>query len=170
MISRLVWQKGLELFDQQMIKRNCQWVFLGTGEPRYEKQLAALAAKYPDRISAQIKFNDRLAHQIYASADIFLVPSRFEPCGLTQMMAMRYGAVPIVRSTGGLKDTVNKNNGFLFNKLTKTEFYSTIDKALDEYGQRPAIWRQRQLVGMNQDWSWNEPAKEYLRLYRRLLQ
>lgn len=170
LISRLVWQKGLELFDQQMIKRNCQWVFLGTGEPRYEKQLAALAAKYPDRISAQIKFNDRLAHQIYASADIFLVPSRFEPCGLTQMMAMRYGAVPIVRSTGGLKDTVNKNNGFLFNKLTKTEFYATIDKALDEYGQRPAIWRQRQLVGMNQDWSWNEPAKEYLRLYRRLLQ
>ena len=83
---------------------------------------------------------------------------------------MRYGAVPIVRATGGLKDTVNKNNGFLFNKLAKTEFYQTIDKALDEYTQRPAMWRQRQLVGMNQDWSWNEPAKEYLQLYRRLLQ
>lgn len=170
LISRLVWQKGLELFDSQMAKRNCQWVFLGTGEPRYEQQLAALATKYPDRISAQVKFNDRLAHQIYAAADIFLVPSRFEPCGLTQMMAMRYGAVPIVRTTGGLKDTVNKNNGFLFNKLSKTEFYSTIDKALEEYTQRPAMWRQRQLVGMNQDWSWNEPAKEYLQLYRRLLQ
>ncbi len=170
LISRLVWQKGLELFDQQMAKRDCQWVFLGTGEPRYEEQLAALAAKYPERISAQIKFNERLAHQIYAAADIFLVPSRFEPCGLTQMMAMRYGAVPIVRATGGLKDTVNKNNGFLFNKLAKTEFYQAVDRALAEHSRQPAVWRQRQLVGFNQDWSWNQPAKEYLQLYRRLLQ
>lgn len=169
LISRLVWQKGLELFDQQMAKRNCQWVFLGTGEARYEEQLAALAAKYPERISAQIKFNDRLAHQIYAAADIFLVPSRFEPCGLTQMMAMRYGAVPIVRATGGLKDTVNKNNGFLFNRLTKTEFYQTVDRALAEYSQQPLAWQRRQWVGMKQDWSWNEPAREYLRLYRQLL-
>ena len=85
------------------------------------------------------------------------------------MMAMRYGAVPIVRATGGLKDTVNKNNGFLFNRLTKTEFYQTVDRALAEYSQQPLAWQRRQWAGMKQDWSWNGPAQEYLRLYRQLL-
>ena len=170
LISRLVWQKGLEIFEQQMARRNCQWIFLGTGEERYEEQLRNLAERYPDQISAQIKFNDGLAHRFYAAADIFLVPSRFEPCGLTQMMAMRYGAVPVVRATGGLKDTVNDSNGFIFNKLTKQEFYQTVDKALAEYQQQPLAWRQRQLVGMSEDWSWNGPAQKYLQIYRKLIE
>lgn len=168
LVSRLVWQKGLEMFSPQMARRRCQWVFLGTGEERYEERLQDLAKRCPGQISAQIKFDEGLAHQIYAAADIFLVPSRFEPCGLTQMMAMRYGAVPLVRATGGLKDTVSEETGFLFQQLTRHDFYQTLDRALTEYGQQPERWRQRQLAGMAMDWSWTGPAQQYLALYQQL--
>ncbi len=119
LVSRLVWQKGLDLITKKLVGAipsnsagrhelplPCQFIFLGTGNAKYENQLKQLAKKYPKKISAQIKFDEPLAHQIYAGADIFLMPSRFEPCGLGQMIAMRYGTVPIVHATGGLKDTV----------------------------------------------------------------
>ncbi|MFC1678255.1 glycogen synthase, partial [Patescibacteria group bacterium] len=110
-ISRLVWQKGLELIDEELIKLDAQFVFLGTGQKQYERQLKILARKYPMKVSAQIQFDIKLAQQIYAGSDIFLMPSRFEPCGLGQMIAMRYGTVPVVRATGGLADTVNTSLG-----------------------------------------------------------
>ena len=115
-----------------------------------------------------IKFDEKLAHEIYAGSDIFLVPSRFEPCGLTQMIAMRYGNVPLVRSTGGLKDTVNNQNGFIFKKFNSVEFYKTLQKALTIYCHQPKIWRRLQLNGMEQNFSWEKSAKEYLKLYRKL--
>ena len=169
LVTRFVWQKGIELITEKFSKLNCQFVFLGTGEKKYEDALLNLAKKYPNNFKTIIKFDEKLAHEIYASSDIFLVPSRFEPCGLTQMVAMRYGAVPMVRETGGLKDTVNSNVGFTFKKFDSAEFYKTLEKALTIYYYKPKIWRQLQLNDMKQDFSWDKSAKEYLKLYQKLL-
>jgi len=169
LVTRFVWQKGTELINEEFSKLNCQFVFLGTGEKRYEKALLNLAKKYPDKIKTLIKFDEQLAHQIYAGSDIFLVPSRFEPCGLTQMIAMRYGNVPVVRATGGLKDTVNSQVGFTFKTFTSNEFYKTIQKALAIYYHQPKQWRRLQLNGMQRDFSWTKSAKEYLKLYNKLV-
>ncbi|MEI6597385.1 MAG: glycogen/starch synthase, partial [bacterium] len=127
LVTRFVWQKGTELIIEKFSKLNCQFVFLGTGEKRYEEALLNLAKKYPKKFKILIKFDEGLAHKIYAGSDIFLVPSRFEPCGLTQMIAMRYGSVPVARLTGGLADTVNKKNGFTFINFTSSEFYKALD-------------------------------------------
>jgi starch synthase len=186
LVTRFVGQKGVELITKNFSKLNCQFVFLGTGEKKYEDALLSLAKKYPNNFKAIIKFDEKLAHLIYAGSDIFLVPSRFEPCGLTQMIAMRYGAVPIVRETGGLKDTVTplikslsrvcqgrargiKPTGFTFKKFDSNEFYKTLEKALNIYYKQPKIWRQLQLNGMKQNFSWDKSAKEYLTLYKKLL-
>jgi starch synthase len=168
LVSRFVWQKGLELIDESLLKSNCQFVFLGTGERKYEEQLRALAEKYPQQVSARIGFDVALAQQIYAAADIFLVPSRFEPCGLTQMIAMRYGAVPVVRATGGLADTVDKEVGFKFREFEAKIFKNTLERALKLYYTKPAEWKKLQINGMKKDFSWNKPAKEYLNLYYKL--
>ncbi len=201
MVSRLVWQKGLDLITEKLIRAipsnkagghelplPCQFIFLGTGNAIYENQLKKLAKKYPKKISAQIKFDEPLAHLIYAAADIFLMPSRFEPCGLGQMIAMRYGAVPLTYATGGLKDTVKnyecrtclpvgkvsnielkKTNGFSFDKLTADELLKTLQKALTIYYEWPEIWRQFQINGMTANLSWDKSAKEYFNLYKKLL-
>ncbi|KKR91871.1 MAG: Glycogen synthase [Parcubacteria group bacterium GW2011_GWC2_42_12] len=168
LITRFVWQKGIELITEQFSKLNCQFVFLGAGEKRYEDGLLNLAKKYPDKFKVLIKFDEKLAHEIYAGSDIFLVPSRFEPCGLTQMIAMRYGSVPLVRATGGLKDTVNKKTGFTFKKFNSAEFYKTLQKALAIYYRQPKIWRQLQINGLKQDFSWAKSAQKYLNLYKKL--
>jgi len=168
LVTRFVWQKGIELITEKFSKLNCQFVFLGTGEKKYEDALLNLAKKYPKNFKTIIKFDEKLAHEIYAGSDIFLVPSRFEPCGLTQMVAMRYGTVPVVRETGGLKDTVNNKVGFTFKKFDPTEFYKTLEKTLAVYCHKPKTWRQLQLNGMKQDFSWNKSAKEYLKLYKKL--
>ncbi|MFA5359909.1 MAG: glycogen/starch synthase [Patescibacteria group bacterium] len=169
LVTRFVGQKGIELITEKFSKLNCQFVFLGTGEKKYEDALLNLGKKYPNNFKAIIKFDEKLAHLIYAGSDIFLVPSRFEPCGLTQMIAMRYGAVPIVRETGGLKDTVNNQVGFTFKKFNPTDFYKILERALTIYYRQPKTWRQLQLNGMEQNFSWNKSAKEYLKLYKKLL-
>ncbi|MFA6306569.1 MAG: glycogen/starch synthase [Patescibacteria group bacterium] len=168
LISRLVWQKGLDLITENFSRLNCQFVFLGTGQPELEQQLLALAKKFPSQFSAQIKFDEKLAHLIYAGADIFLMPSRFEPCGLGQMIAMRYGTVPLVRATGGLADTVNGKTGFSFKKYSGEKLYKTLWRALKIYYDQPKTWRQLQLNGMRKDFSWKKSAKEYLKLYKKL--
>ncbi|MDD4271279.1 MAG: glycogen/starch synthase [Patescibacteria group bacterium] len=168
LISRLVWQKGLNLITENFSQLNCQFVFLGTGQKEYEQQLLSLSKKFPRQFSALIKFDEKLAHQIYAGADIFLMPSRFEPCGLGQIIAMRYGSVPLVRKTGGLADTVNHKVGFAFKKYSGQELYKTIDKALTVFYKNKKFWRRLQLNGLKQDFSWNKPAHEYLKLYKKL--
>ena len=166
-VSRLVWQKGIELITEDVIKNsNCQFVILGTGQPEYEKYLKQLSKKYPDKFSAQIKFDIKLAQWIYAGSDAFLMPSRFEPCGLGQMIAMRYGAVPIVRATGGLADTVNSRVGFSFKEFSVDSLRRAIKKALNIYYNQPKKWRQLQVDGMVKDFSWDKSAKEYLKIYK----
>jgi starch synthase len=169
MVTRFVRQKGLELITENFSELNCQFVFLGSGEKKYEDALLALARKYPEKFSVQIKFDEKLAHQIYAGSDIFLVPSRFEPCGLTQMIAMRYGSVPVVRTTGGLKDTVKSHLGFTFNKFDALKFYQTIKKALKIYYEKPGDWKKLQLNGLKQNFSWEKSAKDYIKLYKKLM-
>jgi len=168
-ISRLAWQKGIELITENIIKNlNCQFVFLGTGQKQYEQRLRRLSRKFKDKVSAQIMFDLKLAQQIYAAANIFLMPSRFEPCGLGQMIAMRYGAVPVVRATGGLADTVDKKVGFSFKDFSKKALYKTLKEALDVYYNKPRSWRKLQKNGMKKDFSWNKSAREYLKLYKKL--
>jgi starch synthase len=188
LISRLVWQKGLELFTKKFSQLNCQFVFLGTGSKKYEALLKKLAKEYPDKFKAIIGFDEELAHQIYAGADLFLMPSRFEPCGLGQMIAMRYGTVPVVRQTGGLADTVTpltkinspslrrrglgevkKSTGFAFKNFNSNALYNKLNKALSIYYNKPKIWRQLQINGMKKDFSWDKSAKEYLKLYKKLV-
>jgi len=169
-ISRLVWQKGIELITEQLIRKSqCQFAILGTGQPKYEKQLKQLAKKYPEKFSAQIDFNIKLAQQIYAGSDMFLMPSRFEPCGLGQMIAMRYGTIPVVRQIGGLADTVNSKLGFTFKEFSSPALYKILKRALKIYYEQPKKWHQLQTNGMKKDFSWDKSAKEYLKLYRKTI-
>lgn len=169
LVSRLVWQKGIDLITEKIINLNCQFVFLGTGQEKYEKLLQSYAKKFPRKVSAHLSFNIELAQLIYAGADIFLMPSRFEPCGLGQMIAMRYGTIPIVRSTGGLADTVNKDTGFSFKEYNSAALYKTLKNALNIYYQNPKKWHKLQTNGMKKDFTWNKSVKEYLKLYKNLV-
>lgn len=169
LVSRLVWQKGLELITDKIVKLDAQFVFLGTGQKQYEIQLKKLAKKHPHQVSAQIMFDLGLAQEIYAGSDMFLMPSRFEPCGLGQMIAMRYGTLPIARATGGLEDTVDKEVGFKFEKFSKNEFYKTLKEAVDMYHDKPLRWREMQENAMKRDFSWNKSAEEYVKLYKKLV-
>jgi len=168
-ISRLVWQKGLDLILEEFATLDCQFVILGTGQKEYEKNLSRLAKKYPKNFSVILKFDLNLAQNIYAASDIFAMPSRFEPCGLGQLIAMRYGAVPLVRKTGGLADTVNNKNGFVFNDADAESFKASIDKALKMYySDKSVLWKNKQIAGMTADFSWQVSAKKYLTLYKKL--
>ncbi|PLX27215.1 glycogen synthase [Candidatus Parcubacteria bacterium] len=187
LISRFAWQKGIDLFTDEFLTLDCQFVFLGTGSREYEQHIQKLAKKYPKNISANIKFNVELAQKIYASSDIFLMPSRFEPCGLGQMISMRYGTVPVVRETGGLKDSVKSLNikkgknriyrfskpvtatGFSFKKIDEKEFFEALKSALYVYYNHPESWRHIQKNCMKKDFSWKSSAKEYLQLYKKIL-
>lgn len=169
LVSRLVWQKGIDLLDEKCAQLPGQLIILGRGEKKLEKRVKELARRYPEKIAVQIKYDEQLAHLIYAGADIFLMPSRFEPCGLGQMIAMRYGTVPVVRATGGLKDTVDGRCGFIFQEANQPAFFTAWRQALDVYYRQPAKWRKIQLSGMNQDFSWLKPARAYRLLYQRLL-
>jgi len=125
--------------------------------------------KYPKKVKAIISFDPVLAQQIYAGSDIFLMPSRYEPCGLGQMIAMRYGTVPVVRATGGLVDTVNPRVGFKFNDFSSEALYKVLHNALIKYYNYPEQWRMLQINGMKKDFSWEKPAEEYLKLYKKLI-
>ena len=146
---------------------------LGTGDPRYEKMWRDLAAAYPDRFAVKIGFDESLAHLIEGAADMFLMPSRFEPCGLNQMYSMRYGTVPLVRATGGLDDTVTDYNdatgsgtGFKFRDYTATALLGSMERARAVFGN-PNIWKKLQVAGMRQDFSWDRSAREYVKLYEK---
>ncbi|MGE0449416.1 MAG: glycogen synthase GlgA [Vicinamibacterales bacterium] len=174
MISRMVDQKGLDLIaalSPQLPALNASFVVLGTGEPRYQDMWRALAAAHPDRIGARIGFDEGLAHLIEGGADIFLMPSLFEPCGLNQMYSLRYGTVPIVRRTGGLADTVvdyargrKGATGFVFDEYSPAALFGTMRRALGVFGNRSA-WRALQRNGMKQDLSWDRSAREYVKIY-----
>lgn len=167
-VSRFTSQKGLDLIDDRIAALPCQFVFLGTGQKEFEDELTALAKKYPDKFNVQVKFDAGLAQRIYAASDIFLMPSLFEPCGLGQMIAMRYGSVPVVRATGGLADTVDARVGFSFKKYSSKVLCGTLKAALDVYKDRPKTWSKLQSTGMKRDFSWTKSAKDYAKLYKKL--
>jgi len=172
LVSRLVGQKGLDILlpalEEKLKKGNFQVVVLGTGQKEFEEGFKALAKKYPNKVSANISFSLPLAQKIYAGSDFFLMPSLFEPCGLGQMIAMRYGTVPIVRQTGGLKDTVvNNKTGIVFKKYTKKEMMVAIEKSLRLYKNKRKFAKMLK-TDMKQDFSWDRSAKEYIKLYNKL--
>lgn len=170
-ISRLTEQKGLDLLTYllpEIEKRDMQLAVLGVGDQEYEDAFRYYAEKDPSKFAAQIDFRHELSHRMYAGADVILIPSRFEPCGLTQMIAMRYGTLPLVRETGGLKDTVNAENGFSFLTFNADDMLYAIDCALDVYKHHPKRWRAMQQRAMSEDFSWKASAKEYRKLYNKL--
>jgi starch synthase len=176
MISRMVDQKGFDLIAalaDDLPRLDATWVVLGTGEPRYEQMWRALAAQHGDRIGVRVGFDEGLAHLIEGGADLFLMPSRFEPCGLNQMYSLRYGTVPLVRAVGGLADTVRnydartgEGTGFSFEEYTPQALLGTIRWALGIYKDRTA-WRRIQHAGMGEDNSWDARARQYLDVYQR---
>jgi starch synthase len=171
-IGRLTSQKGIDLIIEiipELVKMGCQLVILGVGNPDYEKKLLELSQKYPQNVSAQIKFDPVLAQKIYGGSDFILIPSRFEPCGLVQMIAMTYGTIPIARKTGGLADTIEDGKtGFLFKKYEAKSFLETIKKALNLY-QNKEKWQKLIEEAMKKDFSWQKSAQKYLKLYKKLL-
>lgn len=179
LISRLTDQKGLDLVEygmEKIIDENTQLVIIGTGEERYENMFRYYAEKYPNQVSANIMYNDDLAHKLYAAADSFLVPSLFEPCGLTQIISFRYGTVPIVRETGGLKDTViplneyeNTGDGFSFANYNGDELVDLINYSKEIYMNKPEIWEAMVKRGISKDLSWKESAQKYVDMYNSLI-
>ena len=180
LVGRLADQKGWDLVAPVMRRwvrdTDVQWAILGTGEPIYHKLLYAMAKEHPQHIAVRLEFSDRLAHQIEAAADMFLMPSRFEPCGLNQMYSLRYGTVPIVRETGGLADTVRDAtaenlasgtaNGFSFEPYDAAALEETLRRACGVYTHQPEVWAQLVETGMRQDCSWEQSARRYVELYQ----
>ena len=179
-IGRLARQKGIDLmkatFEEVIATSNATFVLIGTGDPEYEDYFRYLSSKYPKKVSAYIGFNNEIAHQVYAASDIFIMPSLFEPCGLGQLIAMRYGTLPVVRETGGLKDTVEPFNkftgegvGFSFANYNAHEFKDALERAIDLHNNNQVAWRTLIKRAMKQDHSLNRMAEEYLDLYRKIL-
>jgi len=178
MVSRMADQKGLDLIAalaDDLPSLDASFVVLGTGDAKYQDMWTALAAEHPDRIGARIGFDEELAHLIEAGADIFLMPSQFEPCGLNQMYSMRYGTVPIVHAVGGLADTVRdygpkrqKATGFVFDDYSPGALMLALIRALTLFKDQKK-WRALQVNGMRQDFSWDRSAAEYVKIYERLL-
>ncbi|MBN2243803.1 MAG: glycogen synthase [Acidobacteria bacterium] len=172
-VSRLADQKGLELIADaaaEIMKLEMRMVILGVGQLKYHELLQDLASKFPDRIGVNLSFDDALAHEIMAGSDMFLMPSRYEPCGLSQLASLRYGTIPIVRATGGLADTVvpyeeENGTGFLFRGYSSGEMLEALKRALSVYSD-PDRWRALVRHAMAQDWSWDKSAEKYRRLYR----
>ncbi len=172
-VSRFATQKGFDLLAaiaDRLAQRRLFLVALGTGEPYYENLLRSLAERYPDRFAVRVQYDNTLAHKIEAGSDIFLMPSRYEPCGLNQIYSLRYGTVPVVRATGGLDDTVSETpdpregTGFKFHDYTPEDFLLAIDRALAAFADRDA-WQALMANGMRKDYSWKQPATEYAALY-----
>jgi len=177
-ITRLVEQKGIDLFPaiiDEMMNEDLQFIVLGTGENEYEDFFRYIQSRYPDKISVNITYDAELAQKIYAGSDVFIMPSRFEPCGLGQMISMRYGTVPIVKETGGLKDTVepyneheDKGYGFSFSNYNAHDLLFTIKRAISFY-QEKKTWHKLIRRAMEQDYSWEKSAVKYEELYNKIL-
>ncbi len=172
MVTRMDVQKGVDIALKGLKllgKQNWQLVLLGAGDPKLEKMAKDLQAEMPDRIRVETRYDARLARQIYGGADIFLMPSRYEPCGISQMISMRYGCLPLVRSVGGLHDTVTDGEtGFAFVDTKVKSFNDAVRRALTAYPDRER-WAEMQKAGMALDFSWPQSAKKYLELYRKLV-
>jgi starch synthase len=174
LVSRMVAQKGFDLLEalaNDLPRLDATFVLLGSGERRFEECWLGMAARDPDRVGARIGYDERLAHLIEAGADLFLMPSRFEPCGLNQMYSQRYGTLPLVRATGGLYDTVRnldvstgEGTGFMFNEYSPQAVLGTLQWALSIF-QDSALWQRMQRAGMRQDFSWDHSAAEYVKVY-----
>jgi len=179
-ISRLAIQKGFDLIQAslgELMHFNAQWIVLGSGEQKYENMFQALHEQIPHNVGVYIGYNNDLAHLIEAGADIFLMPSHYEPCGLNQIYSLKYGTVPVVRKTGGLADTVqdwneyntygmDTGNGFSFVEYKPAALVNAVQRALGDYHNKP-IWKKIQLNGMHQDYSWEHSARQYEELYKK---
>jgi starch synthase len=183
MVGRLAEQKGLELVTEaipDIVKMGCQLVLLGTGDPRYHEVLEQAALKYPENIAVKIGFSNALAHQIEAGADMFLMPSRYEPCGLNQMYSLRYGTIPVVTSTGGLKDTVDnvtaarlekgKATGYVIKDFTTASLVKALKSAVKLHKEEPEKWHKLVVTAMQKDFSWPKQAKKYVELFGNLIE
>jgi starch synthase len=181
MITRLTEQKGVDLLLEvldEVMQLGLQLVVLGTGDPALHEALGRAAARYPDQLSVTLAFDDALAHRIEAGADLFLMPSKYEPCGLNQLYSLRYGTIPIVRRTGGLADTVTDATpsnlasgaatGFLFDAASGHALLTTLQLALTLYKNR-AAWSRMMTAAMAADFSWERSAREYVALYERAI-
>jgi starch synthase len=163
--------------QQWLEQRLAQWAVLGTGDLHYQQVLTDLASRHGDQLAVRMAFSDPLAHRIEAGADIFLMPSRYEPCGLNQLYSLRYGAAPVVRATGGLADTITDAtaetlqlgtaNGFAFEAYDPPALEEALHRARTTFLDRPDDLRQIVDTGMRQDWSWDRSARQYLELYER---
>jgi starch synthase len=175
MVSRFAGQKGFDLIEQiapDLLAEELAIVALGSGEPRYEKLLRELEKAYPGKFRVKVGYDNILAHRIEAGADIFLMPSRYEPCGLNQIYSLKYGTVPVVRATGGLHDTIEaydpatgRGTGFKFQEYDGAALLAAVNQALAIFRNEPAVWRHIQTNGMAQNFSWQASAIEYARLY-----
>jgi len=178
MISRLVSQKGLDLVARvlnEVLELDLQMIVLGAGESSYEDMFKYAASQNPEKVSANIGYDDTLAHRIYAGSDMFLMPSLFEPCGLGQLFALRYGTIPIVRETGGLKDTVkalneftDEGNGFSFTNYNAHDMLFTIKRALSFYS-KPDVWSRLVKKAICSDYSWDRSAEKYIEIYNKII-
>lgn len=176
-VSRLVDQKGFDLIAhvlEELLCMDVQIIVLGTGDVKYEEMFRNAACRHPDKLSANLKYDEVLAQRIYAGSDMFLMPSLYEPCGLSQLFSLRYGTVPIVRETGGLKDTVEPYNeftkegiGFTFANYNANEMLDAIKRAMSFFEQKD-LWEAIVKNGMKQDFSWSRSAMEYMKLYKKL--
>jgi starch synthase len=178
MVTRLVEQKGIDLvlqiIDRFLSYTDSQLVILGTGDRYYESQLWLMSSRFPGRMAVQLLHNESLARRIYSGCDTFLMPSRFEPCGISQMLAMRYGCIPIVRRTGGLVDTVSHHDpvnelgtGYCFDRYEPLDFYTCMVRASEGYRYKQQ-WRSMQKRAMQEDFSWIKSALEYIKLYKEI--
>lgn len=179
MVTRLVDSKGLDLLtrvlDEILYNDDIQFVLLGTGDEAYERWFKEIMWRFPTKISSQILFNDALSRQIYAASDIFLMPSKFEPCGISQLLALRYGSIPVVRETGGLKDTVQayneetgEGNGFTFYDYNAHEMMYALRRAISCYN-KPEHWKRVTKNAFAGDYSWNVSAQQYIDIYNKIL-
>jgi starch synthase len=174
-VCRLVSDKGVDLFLEgapDLLKLPCQWVFLGEGDTGLAEALRTLALSHPEQVAVHIGHDEELAHRIQAGADVLLMPSRYEPCGLSQMYGLRYGTVPLVRAVGGLEDSIDDvaeggGNGFKFDQATPQELLATVKRALELFADR-AAWGELVEFVMYQDFSWEYPARRYEAVYREI--
>jgi starch synthase len=176
-VSRFATQKGFDLLAgimPELVKDDIVLIAFGTGEEYYERLFSELAARYPDKVRVQIKYDNTIAHKVEAGSDIFLMPSRYEPCGLNQIYSLRYGTVPVVRSTGGLEDTIfelheGQGNGFKFHGYDQWDLLDAIRRAVATFANK-AEWEAIMKRGMEEDFSWDKPAEEYVKVYQSVIE